>query len=88
MAGAGAFHPLPPGTKKEEGLNEAKHSQLDLASRARMSFAESKIERERDRALASLAFVEREQERVLHGLHQVGDTENIALFMVFRKSPL
>ena len=46
-----------------------------------MSFAESKIERERDRALASLAFVEREQERVLHGLHQVGETENIALIM-------
>merc|ERR1719266_174970 len=30
----------------------------------------AKIERERDQALASLAFVEREQERVLHGLHQ------------------
>ena len=78
MAGAGAFQLLPPGTE-EQGLNEAKHSQLDLTSRARMSFAESKIERERDRALASLAFVEREQERVLHGLHQVGQTKNIAL---------
>ena len=52
-----------------------------------MSFAESKIERERDRALASLAFVEREQERVLHGLHQVGETEEQDLILFFRKSP-
>ena len=48
-----------------------------------MSFAESKIERERDRALASLAFVEREQERVLHGLHQVGQTEEQDLILFF-----
>lgn len=79
MAGAGAFQLLPPGTEEEQGLNEAKQSQLGLTGQARMSFAESKIERERDRALASLAFVEREQERVLHGLHQVGETKNITL---------
>ena len=52
-----------------------------------MNFAESKIERERDRALASLAFVEREQERVLNGLHQVGETDRQELILFFRKSP-
>ena len=68
---AGASQLLPVGKGTD-------HSQLGLASQPRMSSTEdesksaARLERERDRALASIAFMEREQDCVLRGLHQVG----------------
>ena len=70
MAGASQLLPA------REGTNAQKHSQLGANSQPRTSLMDesmsvARIERERDRALASIVFMEREQDRVLRGLHQV-----------------
>ena len=69
MAGASQLLPAREGTAQ-------RHSQLGANSQPRTSLMDesmsvARIERERDRALASIVFMEREQDRVLRGLHQV-----------------